>query len=161
MILNQTNNKTTYEVSPEKLPGSTDTDKESKNEKSLTQFQLLHKDKLATGQTTFDFNDPKLGVLFKGAIGGVSPVITHEGKSVGMTTVENILFGAGYNQILETNNVFYGDKKVDASNFGNIIYDGKDGAKVYMPVGSDGGPDYGAFGRFKQVYTIYEQNKDN
>lgn len=129
------------------------------NEKNLTQFQMFHKDKLMQSNLTFAVNDPNYSSVFRGTIGGVSPLITPSGNNIGMNTVGNIL-GLGYNQILKGNQVFYGNKKVGSEDINNIIYDGQDAAKVYMPVGDDGGPDYEANKKFKEIYSVYEANKD-
>ena len=129
-------------------------------EKNLTNFQLFHKDKLMSPNLTFAMNDPKNSALFRGTIGGVSPIITPDGQNVGMTTIGNIL-NEGYNQFLESDKVYFGNKKVAREELNTIIYDGNDAAKVYMPVKGDGTPDYEALGDFKQVYAVYEANKDN
>lgn len=155
MISTQTTEKRTTEITPESEAGQGG----ASSQKSLTQFQIFHNDKLATPNLKFGFNDPKLGVLFRGAIGGVSPIITADGKSIGMTTIDNIFTGAGYNQIVDTNNVFFGDKKVNPAEFQQLIYDGADAAKVYMPVDASGAPDYKSFAKFKEIYAVYDANK--
>jgi hypothetical protein len=158
MIATNTDEKKSLEITPEKTPGSTTADG-TKGERSLTQFQMFHKDKLMTPNTTFASNDPIMGVLFRGSVGGVSPIIAPNGDNIGMSTVNNIL-NKGYNAILKSGEVFFGNKKVSTADLNNVVYDGQDAAKVYMPVGNDGGPDYEAFGNFKDIYAVYEANKD-
>jgi hypothetical protein len=161
MIMTQTNVSQSSSVTPAKLTDAGDgSSSGGSGMKSLTQFQLLHKDKLMSPQNRFTFNDPKLGVLFNGSIAGVSPVITPDGESVGMTTLQSIL-NIGYNQFLEPGKVYFGDKLVDPTEFNNLIYNGQDGAKVYMPVDSSGAPDYKEFAKFKEIYAVYDSNKDN
>lgn len=74
-----------------------------------------------------------MGTIFKGIIGGTSPIITPNGANIGMTTLKNIL-DSGYNAILKSDQIFFGDKKVTSTDLQNIIYDGQDAARVYMPV---------------------------
>lgn len=158
MLISNTSTKASMSISPEKLPGETNADGTAKNEYSLSQFQMFHKDKLMSPNSTFAVNDPIMGTMFRGVVGGVSPIILPNGQNVGMTTVLNIL-NAGYNQIVKSDQVYYGNKKVDSSELGNIQYDGNDAAKVYMPVNGDK-PDYEALAKFKDIYTVYEANKD-
>lgn len=163
MLVSGTDAKVVSKISPE---GEKDKDGKSTGvsgaagEKSLEQFQLFHNDKMQQVNNTFAMNDPKTSMLFRGVIGGVSPIITVDGKSVGMTTVKNILTGANYNQIVQGNNVYFGNKKVESANLNNLIYNGEDAAKVYMPVGIGGSPDFEALAKFKDIYAVFEANKE-
>lgn len=159
MLINQSGGKSSSKISPEKESATRDIT-ETKDLKSLTTFQMFHKDKLRNPDMSFVFNDPKMNTLFRGAIGAVAPLILPSGDQVGMTTVDNIL-NAGIGQVVKTNEVFFGNKKVSGEELNSIIYDGADVAKVYMPVGRNGGPDYEAFQKFKEIYAVYEANKDN
>jgi len=127
--------------------------------KSTTTFQMFHKDKLRNPDMTFAFNDPKLNVLFRGAIGAVGPLLTPEGQSIPMATISNVL-KTGLNQIVDVSGAFYGNKKLSEVDTNSLVYDGADVAKVYMPVGKGGGPDYEGFQVFKEIYAVYEANKD-
>lgn len=109
---------------------------------------------------TFAMNDPKYSTIFRGTIGGVSPIITPNGDNIGMATVGNIL-RSGYNQFLDSTKVYYGNKRVSNEELNSLIYDGNDAAKVYMPVKGDGTPDYEALGAFNEIYAVYEANKKN
>ena len=164
MINNQTNASITEKITSTNSSGSSDdsgsSSGSSTGEKSLTAFQLFHKDKLRSPNLEFQFNDPVYGTLFNGSVGGVSPIITPDGNNVGMTTLRNVLDN-GYNQFLNSSNIHFGNKLVSPIELNNIIYDGQDAAKVYMPVGKDGGPDYEAFKEFKELYAEFEANKDS
>lgn len=148
------------EVTPASAPdGSTATNKAG--EKSLTQFQMFHKDVLAGYNNSFAMNDPKMGTMFRGVIGGISPIITPDGNSIGMNTVETIL-NSGYNQFLKGDDIFFGNKKVGIGGARHIVYDGRDAAKVYMPVNkATGGPDYESLAQFKELNEVFEANKDH
>jgi hypothetical protein len=158
MLYSETSENQTTKITPVKTPGETNS---MTGQHSLTQFQMFHKDKLMTSDTKFAFNDPKLGVLFRGSVSGVAPIMTTKGASVGVSTVEDILYKHDYNAFLQGNNVYFGNKKVDNYDFSKIIYDGQDAAKVYMPVDRNGSPDYEGFKKFKELYSVYETNKNN
>lgn len=159
MLTTQTNISTNNEVTAEKTPGESSNSGGASNEKSLTQFQLMHKDKLANPNMSFAINDPKMGTMFQGIIGGVAPLMLPNGDGIGLTTVQNILT-SGYNQFLKGSEVYFGDKRVSNSNLNNLIYDANDAAKVYMPV-KNGQPDYKSLAEFKDLYAVYEANKNN
>lgn len=162
MLFTYTEPKTSTKIIPESQSDIYGTEKEE-NKKPLTVMQLIHKDKLATPNSTFAFNDPKLGILFRGAIGGVSPVITPDGTPVGMQTLYNVFNNPkiGYGIFLDQAKALLGETKLSDKDLTNIIYDGKDAAKVYMPVDASGNPDYKMFARFKEIYAEYERSKAN
>ncbi len=159
MLFNYTTRSYESKMSPVKESQVTDTPEEG-TVRSLTTYQLFHKDKLKSPDMAFTFNDPKMETLFRGAMGAVGPVITPNGESIPMTTLGNVL-NTGLNQLLRIDQVYFGETKVSSENMNNIIYDGLDAAKVYMPVGRDGSPDYNSFADFKELYATYEVNKDN
>ncbi len=160
MLISYTEPQTTSIISPEtetSIKGS----QTEKGLESLTAFQMFHKDKLADPLSTFAFNDPKLNVLFRGAIGAVGPLMTKKDESIGFSTVGQILSQYDYNMIADGSKVHFGDKKVELNNLNNVVYDPtSSAAKIYMPVGEDGKPDYEAFQEFKEVYAEYEKKKD-
>lgn len=150
------------QITPSKEPGGgSGSGSESNKDKNLTRFQLFHKDKLIGAYSNFSFNDPKLDVMFQGTIGSIAPIVDKKDNNIGMTTLSDILFNKEYSSLVDSNKVFFGDKAVGDENLNNIIYDGKDAAKIYMPVGLGGAPDFEANKKFKEVYTVYEANKNN
>ena len=150
------------QITPSKEPGGgSGSGSESNKDKNLTRFQLFHKDKLIGAYSNFSFNDPKLDVMFQGTIGSIAPIVDKKDNNIGMTTLSDILFNKEYSSLVDGNKVFFGDKAVGDENLNNIIYDGKDAAKIYMPVGLGGAPDFEANKKFKEVYTVYEANKNN
>jgi hypothetical protein len=101
-----------------------------------------------------------MGTMFRGVIGGVSPVILKDGSQVGPVTIKKIL-ELGYSQFLKGNKVFFGGKQVNVENLQNIVYDGQDGAKVYLPINeATGAPDYESLAKFRDIYAVWEANKD-
>jgi len=128
-------------------------------EKPLNTYQLFHKDALRTPDMTFTFNDPKLNVLFRGTVGSVGPLLTPDGNQVPMANMSQIL-STGLGQVVKGDDMYFGNKKVDPGDQQNLVYDGRDVAKVYMPVGKDGAPDFEALKTFKELSTVFEANKD-
>ena len=150
------------QITPSKEPGGgSGSGSESNKDKNLTRFQLFHKDKLIGAYSNFSFNDPKLDVMFQGTVGSIAPLVDKKDNNIGMTTLSDILFNKEYSSLVDGNKVFFGDKALGDENLYNIIYDGKNAAKIYMPVGLGGAPDFEANKKFKEVYTVYEANKNN
>lgn len=160
MLINQSGGKSSSKISPEKESAIRETaDKES--QKPLTNFQMFNNDKLAVPGMTFAFNDPKVSTMFRGVVTGVSPLIKPNGQAIGYATIGEILSGESYGTFLEGNDVYFGNKKVDPTIAHTLVYDSQDAAKVYMPVGRDGRPDYEDLAEFKKVYAVYDANKDS
>ena len=103
MLISETNISQITNVTP--FSDSTATGKDKNSYQSLTNFQLFHNDKLMSPNTTFAVNDPTYSAVFRGAVGGVSPIITPKGQTVGMTSIKTILQNVGYNQFLKGDNV--------------------------------------------------------
>lgn len=161
MLVAGTEPQTVSEITP-KSETSIKGSASEKGLESLTAFQMFHKDKMVDPLSTFAFNDPKLNVLFRGAIGAVGPLMTKKDESIGFSTVGQILSEYDYNMIADGSKVYFGDKPVEVGNMNNVIYDPtSSAAKIYMPVDEDGKPDYESFKEFKQIYAEYEQNKDS
>lgn len=131
------------------------------DEKSLTLYQLFAKDKLNDPLSTFAFNDPRLGVLFRGSVGAVGALVTETDESIPMTTLQNVLKGFGWDRLVDSDKASFGSKNIELFNRNNVIYDGNTVAKVYMPVGKDGAPDYDEFNNFKEIYSEYEKIKSS
>ena len=132
----------------------------SSNEKNLTRFQLFNNGKLLGAYADFSFNDPELNTLFRGTVGGLGPLVDKNDDNIGMVTLKQLLQDNEYNAIVNGAQVFFGDKPVSYTDLRNIVYDGEEAARIYMPVGRDGMPDWEANERFKKLYDYYEQHKN-
>lgn len=150
-----------FKISPEADPSGLGKGTSQDNKKSLTPFQLFHREMAADPVSSFAYNDTELGVMFRGTLGSEGPLLSENNDSIPMTTLWSVMKDFGYDRIVDGNKIFFGDKKVDTYNRPNIIYDGGTVAKTYMPVGADGAPDYKEFKNFKKIYSEYEANKDN
>lgn len=159
MLVSNTDISTSTEITPqsqEDIEGSGS----SKGLQSLTNYQMYHKDKLSDTSSQFIFNDPKLGVLFKGYVGASGPLLTENDEVIPMTTLDTVVTKLGYSRIVDSSKIFFGNKKVNPEERNNIIFDGETTQKVYMPVDSEGKPDYEEFKHFKEIYSLYEANKN-
>ena len=159
MLLSNTEPKTKSAITPVAETTVKGTSAE-KGLESLTAFQMFHKDKLKDPLATFAFNDPQTSTLFKGAIGAVGPLMTKRDQTIGFGTINQILTEHDYNMLVDGTKASFGNKTIGAENLNNIIYDGQNAAKVYMPVGENGQPDFEGFQNFKEIYSTYEKNKD-
>lgn len=159
LLMLMTPQSVTSNITPTKEPGGS-TSGDSSNEKNLTRFQMFNKDKLMGAYRPFSLNDPELDAVFSGTVGSVGPLVDKKDNNIGMTSLWTVMFDKEYNALTESNQIYFGNQKVDVHNLYNVVYDGYDAAKVYMPVGRDGAPDFEANETFKKVYAIYEQNKD-
>jgi hypothetical protein len=69
---------------------------------------------------------------------------------LGMSSLKKVL-DSDVSMVLDTNHVYYGNNPVSLNNLTDIIYDGQDAAKVYMPTTADGKPNYGRLKELKQL----------
>lgn len=151
MILGQTNAKTKTDITPDTVSASgSGADGEFKD-KPITPFELFHNGK--TGKKDFIWNDPATGKTFNLVATGISKLTSVEGKPLGMSTLRTIL-NTEVGTLVDTSKAFYGDQKVDPNDLQNIIYNGNDAARVYMPVSANGAPDYN---KLKEIKTLEEQ----
>lgn len=160
MLMSYTEPQTESSITPVTESNISGTQTE-KGLESLTNFQMFHKDKLKDPLSSFSFNDPQTSTLFKGAIGAVGPLMDKRDQTIGFSTLNQILTEYDYNMLIDGSRASFGNKNIGVENLNNLVYDGQNAAKVYMPVGEDGQPDYEGFKEFKEVYSIYENNKDS
>jgi len=132
------------------------------SQKNLSLFQLFNKGLLQNNGVPFKFNNPDLNTLFNGVIGSVGALVTDKDQSIGLETIGSILRNHGYDRIVDSGSVYFGNTKLDLYNQNNVIYDPQSGAaRVYLPVGRDNMPDYEGLKEFKELYTVYQANKQN
>lgn len=56
------------------------------------------------------------------------------GEGLGMNTLDTILKSAGYGSAVLQNSVYFGDNKVDPTQFSKLVYDPSEGvAQVWLP----------------------------
>jgi hypothetical protein len=127
--------------------------------KRLENFELFHNDLLQNPMQTFALNDPKYGSLLKGVVGAVGPMILPDGSSVPMATIGQIK-GTALSQILDMSKIYFGENKVGLENLNNVVFDGGDMAKVYLPTNNDGSVALNSLKDFQEVSKRFETNKN-
>lgn len=160
MINTQTNESAESSITPENYPKAStkkangtgsetegDVNDEFK-EKPLSAFEVFHNGK--TGAQIFPWNDPSTGKTYDLVAAGVSKLFTSDNKMLGMSSLKKVL-DSDVSMVLDTNHVYYGNNPVSLNNLTDIIYDGQDAAKVYMPTTADGKPNYGRLKELKQL----------
>ena len=149
MALSQTSYESTTKYSTSTPKGATDKAKAAaEKEGAISSFELLHLGK--TGKTNFAWNDPSTNKTFNLTATGTGVLTNPDGKSIGWNTLGNIL--SGYTgQLTKNDQVYFGDKKVDASDLQKIVYDNGEAARVYMPTTADGAPNYAELQRIQSL----------
>jgi hypothetical protein len=129
----------------------------------MTPSELFHMDRLYQPGTTYTLNNSDASIKVDMVATGVGPLysLDKDGAVVGPSVVSNILKQNDYQAILNQNQAYIGDSKVDPTSFGEMAFSGDDVAKVYVPVKPDGSPDLAGLARFKEIYKTFQQNKDN
>ena len=116
--------------------------------KDITPFEILHNGK--TGKRIINWNDPSTGKTFELVATGQGRLSTVKGKPLGFTSLRDV-FDSENGTLLRTDQAFFGDKKINISDLSDIAYDGNEAARVYMPVASNGAPDYSKLEQIKKL----------
>lgn len=145
------------EITPEKEPGDA-SGSGSKNTSTITPFELAHNGK--TGSKPSLWNDPSTGkTMVMQSTSRFRVMKNIEGDPIGMTPLKNIISSPN-GALLQTNQIFFGDKKIGLTDLNNIIYDGGDAERVYLPVKSDGTPNYRLLKEFNDIKIDADQLKN-
>lgn len=159
MINAQTSQSSERSVTPDNYPQSTKSSTgtgtgdaiDQFNNKPSSPFELFHNGK--TGAQLFAWNDPNTNRTYDLVATGVSKLFTSDNKMLGMSSLKKVL-DSDISMVLDTNRVYYGNKRINLNNLSEILYDGQNAAKVYMPVTADGRPNYE---RLKELKKLEEQ----
>ena len=116
--------------------------------KPMTPFELFHNGR--TGAEDFLWNDPATKKKFNLVATATGVLTKKDGTPVPMTTLKGVL-DTEIAAVLNTNKIFFGDKEASLNDLTNILYDGKQAAKVFMPVDNDGSPNYNRLAQIKQI----------
>ena len=116
--------------------------------KDITPFEILHNGK--TGKRIINWNDPSTGKTFELVATGQGRLSTVKGKPLGFTSLRDV-FDSENGTLVRTDQAFFGDKKINISDLSDIAYDGNEAARVYMPVASNGAPDYSRLEQIKRL----------
>lgn len=126
-------------------------------DKPLSPFEILHNGK--TGKQIFNWNDPNTGLTFDLVATGVSKLMDASGKMLGMSTLQKVL-DTETGMLVNTNKVYFGNNVINLNDLKNIIYDGREAARVYMPVTINGAPDYRKLEQIKELEKLVLENEE-
>ena len=150
-------------TTPHNAPGSgTGTEKGSKTQDNLTQFQMFFKNSLKGVWSDFMANDPNIGIKFKGAVGAKGPLVDKNDNPVPMGKLSDLLNKYQYDSMVDTSKMFFGDKQISSADQNNIVINSsEDSGILFLPTNANGSPDYESFKRFNDANQIFEANKAN
>lgn len=129
--------------------------------KNMNNIQTMLKGTFATGKR-MTYNDPEYASKFEGLVLGSVPTTAVDGSPTGPTTLTGLLKAGGHENYVDTNNLYFGNKKLRPWQWEQIVVDGRsDIAHVLLPVDKHGNPDNASLEMFKSVMDEYNANKDN
>ncbi len=127
--------------------------------KPMTNTQMIFNGTLGNNEP-FNFNNTNSKTQYRGKVIGRGPLTDPDGAALGPTTVLGMM-KSGWEQMVETESVFFGNKKVNPMEFTDITIDGRsEMAVVYLPADENGAPDNSSLESFKEVMDYYEKIKD-
>lgn len=129
--------------------------------KNMSNIQTMLEGTFATGKR-MTYNDPEYASKFEGLVLGSVPTTAVDGSPTGPTTLTGLLKTAGHENYVDTNNLYFGNKKLSPWQWEQIVVDGRsDIAHVFLPVDAQGKPDNASLEMYKSVMDEYNANKDN
>lgn len=138
-------------IDGEAIDGST------KGTTNITPYEALY---LGMGTpSTFMWNDTTSKNKMALIATAKAKLITSDGKQIGTTTL-NKIYNSDIGTLLETGDAFFGNKKIGAGDLDKIVYDGKDAARVYLPVDDSGKPNYQILRQIKEVDKEIQKHPD-
>ena len=129
--------------------------------KNMNNIQTMLKGTFTTGKR-MTYNDPEYASKFEGLVLGSIPTTAVDGSPTGPTTLTGLLKAGGHENYVDTNNLYFGNKKLQPWQWEQIVVDGRsDISHVFLPVDSQGNPDNASLEMYKSVMDEYNANKDN
>ena len=109
-------------------------------------------------------NNPGTGAKMqvKATYTGALMSLKGDGHSIGPSKLSTVLNGEeGLNQIMDNNNAYLGDQKINPQLLQDLVYSGEEVARVMMPVDSNGNPDMRSLSKFTEVQKEFDSKKDS
>lgn len=129
--------------------------------KNMNNIQTMLEGTFTTG-ARMTYNDPEYASKFEGLVLGSVPTTAVDGSPTGPTTLTGLLKAGGHENYVDTNNLYFGNKKLSPWQWEQIVVDGRsDISHVFLPVDSQGNPDNASLEMYKSVMDEYNANKDN
>jgi len=128
---------------------------------SLSPQELFHMDRLYQPGMTYQMNTPNANVKLNMTATGIGPLFSLQkpGVVIGGAVLTDILEQGNYASIVDPNQAYIGNVKVDQMVLKELAYTGADVAKVYVPV-KNGAPDFEQMDKFNDAYQVFNINKD-
>jgi hypothetical protein len=79
--------------------------------KNMNNIQTMLKGTFATGKR-MTYNDPEYASKFEGLVLGSVPTTAVDGSPTGPTTLTGLLKAGGHENYVDTNNLYFGNKKL-------------------------------------------------
>lgn len=129
--------------------------------KNMNNIQTMLEGTFTTGKR-MTYNDPEYASKFEGLVLGSVPTTAVDGSPTGPTTLTGLLKAGGHENYVDTNNLYFGNKKLSPWQWEQIVVDGRsDISHVFLPVDAQGNPDNASLEMYKSVMDEYNANKDN
>lgn len=165
MVISGTTESYTTKVKPEKnleefVPGSKVGKEGAGTQISITPQELAHNDRLYKPGRSYSINLGGSETSVTASYVGPLLDLRKDGEIIGTGMVGNLMDNYNYSSILDKNQAYIGDVKVDQAMLNEVATTGEDVAKVYLPVNDDGSPDLGQMERFSDAYKVFEINRD-
>lgn len=165
MLMQNTDESRSVETTPIKddVALGKSSDGENDNKKvAITYPELFHNDRMRIPGKMYTLNNPNAGVeinMQASAVGSL-PSLTKSGEIIEAGVISYLLSKGNYKSIVNPQEAYLGDDKVDPSMLGELAYTGSDAAKVYAPIKADGSIDLGSMEKFSQLYEVFKENMD-
>ena len=154
MLYSETSESSTTHVTPIKTPGVSSL---VNHDKPLTAFEVFNNGK--TGKQVIQWNEPSTGKTMNLVATAVSRLSDSKGNVFGQVPLANVL-NSDQGMLVKSDKAFFGDKLISPIDMQNIVYDGNEAAKVYMPMTSSGAPDYARLDEVKKLEQEAFSHKD-
>ena len=118
-------------------------------------------DRLYQPGMTYQMNTPNANVKLNMTATGIGPLFSLQkaGEVIGGAVLTDILEQGNYASIVDPNQAYIGNVKIDQMVLKELAYTGADVAKVYVPV-RNGAPDFEQMDKFNDAYQVFNINKD-
>lgn len=127
---------------------------------ALSPQELAHMDRLYQPGMTFEMNSPSANTKLNMTATFVGPLFNlNNGSVIQGTVLTDIIEQGNYASIVDPNQAYIGNVKIDPLQMPELAYTGGDVAKVYVPT-RNGVPDFAQMDRFNDAYQVFSINKD-
>ncbi len=127
---------------------------------ALSPQELAHMDRLYQPGMTYTMNSPSANTKLDMTATFIGPLFNlKNGEVIQGTVLTDIIEQGNYASIVDPNQAYIGNVKIDPLQMPELAYTGGDVAKVYVPT-KNGVPDFAQMDRFNDAYQVFSINKD-